>query len=84
MGGLTGTNSQEQSDLFPFLNAILLKHVTYIQVAEHEQSREGPAPQRTVFVGHSFGSYIANLLGALFNACGSYCMHTPLTTLHTR
>lgn len=31
-------------------------------MAAHEDSRSGPPPQRTVFIGHSFGSYIANLL----------------------
>jgi hypothetical protein len=36
-------------------------------VAAHEESRPGPPPQRTVFVGHSFGSYIANLLVPTLN-----------------
>lgn len=37
-------------------------HHTKPQVAEHERTRPGPPPRRTVLVGHSFGSYIANLL----------------------
>lgn len=33
-----------------------------MQVAEHEQSRQGPPPGRVILIGHSFGSYIANIL----------------------